>query len=206
MPKIDKIFFGLLFGGIPFLFFFLISLTVWFYFDRNETRIPFYIVPGLLMAIFMDIWFLKGWLKRRYDLPIWFVLAIYLFCNVGIFGFFMGVPVVNVLMGIVAGYYFGNRIQYQHILPENRSGVIHRVSLVTVFVMIIICISSALIALSDETTGENLRLMAGLDFEITKSMIWAIIFTGGTALIAAQYFITKITMILLLKKKPGLLF
>jgi hypothetical protein len=199
MKKADKVFFGLLFGGIPLLLFFLISLTIWFYFDRNETRIPFYVVAGLLMAIIIDLLFLRGWLNRRYDLSIWFVTGMYIFLNVGIFGFFMGVPVINVLMGFIAGYYFGNRILYQGIPQEDRAGVIHRVSLATGFVMTIICISSAWIALSDETTGENLRMMAGLDFEITKSMIWAIIIIGGAGLIVAQYFITKISMKLTLK-------
>jgi hypothetical protein len=199
MRKFDKIFFGLLFGGLPFLLFFLISLTLWFFFDRNETRIPFYIVPGLLTAVFIDLWLLKGCIKRRYDLTIWFIVAIYIFCNVCIYGFFMGFPVFNAFMGVIAGYYFGNRILVQKIRPEKSAGVIHRISLFTCFVMSVICISSAWIALSDETTGENIRGMAGLNFEVTKSMIWAIIMFGGTGLLVAQYFITKFSVILTLK-------
>ncbi len=61
--------------------------------------------------------------------------------------------------------------------------------------MTLICVSSAVIGLTDKTIGDNIQGMLGLDFEITKAMILALIFVGGFSLIIFQYFVTRLTII-----------
>jgi len=53
------------------------------------------------------------------DLPIWILLLIYLFYNIGMFGLFMGFPVFNLTMGIIAQYFLTKTIMIKTIKPNN---------------------------------------------------------------------------------------
>jgi hypothetical protein len=195
MKRFEKIFIGLIIGVTFPLLFGLLSVITWFYLDKSENRVIIYLTAGLLFGLIIDLKFLKGWIKHRFDLPLWFIAWIYIFYNICVYGFFMGFPVFNVLLGLIAGYYFGNRIISNKIQPEMRSKQINQVSLFTGMIMTLICVSSAVIGLTDKTIGDNIQGMLGLDFEITKTMILTLIFVGGFGLIIFQYFITKLTII-----------
>jgi hypothetical protein len=194
MKNIDKIFIGILIGSAFPLLLSLLSVILWFYINRNTEWVLIYLATGLILGFIIDFKFLKTWIIKRYELPIWFIIGMYIFYNIEIYGFFMGVPVVNIIMGLIAGYYSGKKIEYQNISPDKIPAVIKNVSLFTCLIMSLICLSSAAIALIDESTGENLRLMVGLNFPVTKTMILAIILFGGFILILSQYFITKLVM------------
>jgi len=173
----------------------LLSVLIWFNTDRQETHAPIYALIGLSCGLLIDLMFLKHWVNKRYALPIWFIAGLYILYNICVYGFFMGFPVFNVLLGLLAGYYYGNRICANKIQPEIRSKLIYRVSLFTGSIMTVICVSSGIIGLTDKTIGENIQGMLGLDFEITKTMILTLIFVGGFGLIIFQYFITRLTII-----------
>ena len=169
--KIDRLFTGLIIG---FAFPILCCLSagmIWFYVDRSEPRIPFYLIPGLLTGLIIDLKYLKGWINNRYALPGWFLAGIYLFYNICMFGVFMGFPVFNLATGVVAGYYIGNKIFHGKIFPEAQKRIISKTSQFTAIVMILICISSASIALTEKTIGEEIRGMLGLHFEISRLMV-----------------------------------
>jgi hypothetical protein len=85
-------------------------------------------------------YFLKKPDKRLFELPLWFVVSIYLIYNIGLFGLFMGFPVFHVLLGLPAGYYFGRRIGFENIKPENHAKSIKHVSWFTGLIMVLICI------------------------------------------------------------------
>ena len=194
MKNFDKIFFGFLIGfAFPFILVFL-SVLLWFFFDKNESRVLIYLVTGLLFGLLIDFKYLKRWVNKRYQLALWFIILIYLIYNIGMYGFFMGFPVFNVLLGLIAGYYFGKRVCSKNIKSEMYPKIIKQVSLFTGLIMALICISSGLIAILDNYTGNTIQGMLGLDFEVTKEMILTIIIAGGLSLIAAEYFITRLIM------------
>ena len=199
MKRFDKILFGFLIGFIFPVITGLISVFIWFYSDKQETHAPIYVLIGLSSGLLIDLMFLKRWINKRYTLPIWFVAGIYILYNICVYGFFMGFPVFNVLLGFLAGYYYGKRICSNTIQPEIQTKLINQVSLFTGLIMTLICVSSGIIGLTDNTIGENIQGMLGVDFEITRSMILTIIFAGGFALIVSQYFITRLTMIKTIK-------
>ena len=89
------------------------------------------------MAI--DLKYLKSWLTRKYELPTWFTVFIYLFYNVMLLGFLMGLPVLNPFAGIVAGYYYGRKLQNQQIAGAKISIQINRLSFFTALVMTLVC-------------------------------------------------------------------
>jgi len=195
MKNFDKIFAGLIIGSAFPISLALLAGICWFYFDRNTSDVLVYIISGLVAGLITDLAFLKNLIAKRYSLPIWFIIGIYLFYNVCIYGFFMGFPVFNVFMGFIAGYYFSKRIQFKNIKSANQPQIIKRVSLFSGTIMTLICVSSGFLALSFEGAGYDIQHMLRLNFEITVPMIWGIVIAGGILLIWAQILITKITMV-----------
>lgn len=194
IKRLEKIISGLMIGGTFPLLFGLLSVIVWYYLDKLESRAIIYLAAGLIFGLIIDLIFLKGWIKRRFELPLWSMAGIYILYNVFVFGFFMGFPVFNVLLGLIAGNYFGNRIVSGKLPSEIQSKQIKQVSIFTALIMALICISSAVIGLTDEYTGANIQGMLRLDFEVTQPMLWAIALVGGLSMIIVQYVITKWTI------------
>jgi len=199
MKSLDKILFGFMTGFIFPVTIGLLSVLFWFYTDKQETHAPIYAITGFACGLLIDLIFLKRWINKLYLLPVWFAGGIYILYNICVYGFFMGFPVFNLLLGLLAGYYCGNRIYFNDIQPEMRSKLLNQASLFTGLIMTFICVSTGIIGLTDKTTGENIQGMLGLDFQITKKMIIAIIFLGGIGLIISQYFITRLTNIKTIK-------
>jgi len=194
MPRFDKILIGLLLGFAPPIFFFLVALIIWFYFDRNENYVLYYTFSGLLLGLIINLRYFKGWIIHHFKLPIWMIVGLYLFYNIVMYGMFMGFPVFNLLWGVIAGYYYGLRIHYLNLPSTQYPRIINQVSIFTALTMTLICISSALIALAGNGVGKDLQMMFGLNFEVTKPMITVIALIGGVMLIGLQYYITNITM------------
>ena len=131
----------------------------------------YYALGGLFAGIVTDVVFLRKWIKMAFDLPVWILAGIYLFYSICIYGFFMGFPVFNLLMGIIAGYYYGKRIVYRSIPHTVRSDIIKQVALFSGLIMLFFCSVTGTIAVIDDYTGPDLQSMLGLKFEITKAMI-----------------------------------
>ena len=195
MQRIDKIMLGILFGSS----FPILAVLIWFSYSKDENIVLYFVSAGLLFGLFIDILILKKLINNGFNLSVWFLICIYLFYNVCIFGFFMGFPVFNLIMGLIAGLYFGKKIIYNNIPMIERSQIIKRVAAFTGIIMFMICFASGLIAFIDQYTGKDLQGMLGLQFEVSKAMIMAIILIGGTTLIIAQYFLTKTVMIKTIK-------
>jgi len=199
MKNFEQLIIGLVFGFAFPLLISLLAMLIWFYFSGNESYAPYTLIAGFSLGIIIDLFFLKRWIIRRYDLSLAFIIGLYLLYNIGIYGMFMGFPVINLLMGFVAGYYFGKRVKSKNITIEKQPGIIKRVSQFTALVMTLICVSSAFLALREKSIGITLQSMLGLNFEVTKVMIIGIILIGGISLITLEYIITWQTMKLSIK-------
>jgi len=195
MKKIDSLLFGLIIGGFfPILLLFL-TFIGWFYLDRNEAHIPYYLLTASVTGLAIDLKYLKKWLNRKYELPTWFTIFIYLFYNVMLFGFLMGLPVLNPFAGIVAGYYFGRKFQNQEIAGAKISIQINRLSLFTALVMTLVCCDSGFVGLAGDGVGSEVQHMLHLSFEITRPMLWGITLIGGAGLVLLTVLLTRVTMV-----------
>jgi hypothetical protein len=199
MKNIEKRISGLIIGSIFPLSLGLLSVTIWFFLDKSESRPLIYLTIGLLLGLLIDLKFLKGWINRRFNLPIWIIALIYILYNVFVYGFFMGLPVFNVFLGLLAGYYFGNRICFNKVESEKYAKLVNQVSLFTGLTMTFVCVSSGFLALMDYGAAGMIRDVLGLDFEVTNSMIWGIVLIGGLTLILTNILLTRITMIKTIK-------
>ena len=203
MKPIDKLLFGLLFGfSFPVLFF-LIALTLWFCFFQNYNVLHF-VITGLIIGILSDILFLRKLVSITFELPVWVLIVLYLFYNICIYGIFMGFPVFNLGMGIVAGYYYGIKINFKSFSLTQIEFLKKRVPMFSSLIMFLICLSTGLIALHEKTMGEELQGMFKLEFQVTEGMIISIIVTGGLVLIVSQYYLTRIILIKTIKQRLNL--
>lgn len=200
MKNLEKRIDGLILGSLFPLSLGLLAVTLWLLLDKSESRPVIYVATGLALGALIDLKFLKSWIHRRYTLPLWTVAAIYVVYNAFVYGFFMGLPVFNVFLGWLAGYYFGHRILYNQVEPETHSKLANQVSIFTGVIMTLVCISSGFLALMDNQAAGMIKEVLGLDFEVTHTMMWGIVLIGGMLLILTTILFTRITMNQVVKK------
>jgi hypothetical protein len=200
MKNLEKNIHGLIIGSLFPLSLGLLSVTIWVLFDKSESRPIIYLASGLLVGGLIDLIFLKSWINRRFNLPIWIIALIYLVYNIFVYGFFMGLPVFNTFLGLLAGYYFGNRICFNKVETEKRPKLINQVSIFAGLIMTFVCISSGVLAIYNNGAAGMIHDVLGLSFDVTRPMLWGIVLFGGLILILANILLTRITMIKIIKK------
>jgi hypothetical protein len=188
----EKIILFVVFGGVAPIGFFLCG---WWgaYLYAPESLIPFFAVGGLAIGLLMDVRFLRQWLQLAYRFHPIILVATYLFYSVGMFGFFMGVPLFNAFLGPVAGFYTGRRIRMTN--PPNRETITQRVSIFAAFVLAIACLAALLLAAQEPTLAANihgmLKNMLGLNIILENHSILLLSTLMGISLVLLEYFLTR---------------
>ena len=195
MRIFEKVLFGIILGAIAPILGFLAGWWGALAF-MPERLIFFGAIVGLLIGILVDIVCLGRWIRNAYliHLKIW--MAVYLFYSIGMFGFFMGVPIFNVLLGISAGMFVGSKLARQAADREDVKRMNRNTCIFTTGILAIVCVLSAVVALVDPYTSSNIQGMLGLPFVVTREMLVAIIAIGGIALLLLQWGITGTTITL----------
>lgn len=193
MIKKDALILSVLIGGAFPLVLALLAVTLWFYLDKNESHVLYYLAGGLAGGLLIDAGFLKKWVQHRYALPLSFMALLFGIYNLMFYGFFMGFPVFNICWGFMAGWYIGRRIAFQGIEERRAKQLINRVTMFTTLTMVLICIASGYLALSGSTVASEVSSMLGLGFLLTRPMLIGLVMIGGSLLIAAQLLLTRLT-------------
>jgi hypothetical protein len=193
MRKIERIGIGILFGMVPILVCFIVGWWGSLPFVP-ESQIYLFSLGGLGLGILIDAIFLKGWIGRVYSVKplVWKLL--YVFYSIGMFGFFMGVPVFHVLLGIPAGILVGGWLAHSGADPITIKKVTRQTAVFTTSVMGLICLSSAVIGLLNRSTASEIQHMLGLGFTITPLGLLGIIVIGGAALLVIQWRLTALSV------------
>lgn len=145
---------------------------------------------GFALGILADIFLLKKLLDYADALSDVFWMAIFLFYSVGLFGFFMGVPIFNVALSIPAGFILAERLIAKKADETHVRRATRRAAGFTTTVMTFICAASAVFALVDPYTEANLQGMLALPFDVTRGMVIGLILIGGAALLALNWWLT----------------
>jgi hypothetical protein len=152
-----------------------------------EKWVPLGALSGLLLGLLADTFLLKRLIDRAHQLNMAVWVAVFLFYSIGVFGFFMGVPVFNALLAIPAGFVIGGKLASQGADTLQVRRAAGRTARFTTGVLVCICAASAFIALMSESTASDLRGMLGLGFEVTHGMIVGLILVGGAALLILDW-------------------
>ena len=189
-PKVETILLGTIFGGVFPILCFLIGWWGSIPFV-SESTIKYYALGGLLVGIVIDILYLGRWLVNAYRLNLVWMAVIYLFYSIGIYGFFMGVPVFNFLMGLFAGYYMGLRTLEEQRAPAEAEQIFKRTGLFASSIMAIACCASIWLAATDATTAANINGMFALKQPLSQEVILTLSGIGGIVLVVLEFFITR---------------
>jgi hypothetical protein len=186
MGKFDNVFAGTVLGFIiPVVSF----CGFWWSSFALGLDVKCWSITGIIVGILIDVMFLGKLLPKFYYLSKLTLLTLYAAYSIGIFGFFMGVPVFNVVPGVLAGIYVGRKMRIRGQSQDVLKQEMRKAARFSFVVLLIACFFSAYISLQDPFTGANLRGMLNLSFEVTKTHIWLLIILGGTALLLIQYFL-----------------
>lgn len=186
LKLIDKIFLALIWIPFPTI---SITLIFWWsgYLLGFKDQLIGIVFVGLILGIFLCILTFKKFLQRAYNQNKWLLICLYLFYMIGIFGFFMGVPVFNIIPGILAGIYFTRKAIYSNSNMLVFKNLMKRIQIIMAIGLTIICACSAYIALNDPFTGVNIKGMLNLPFDVTQVIIWGIILIGGFTMLIIQF-------------------
>jgi len=191
MKTIKKIIMGTILGPIPPI---LGLLTGWWggFAWLPENLIGPAALAGLTVGLLVDLFYLKKWVNRAEAIswPVW--LAIYLFYSVGMYGFFMGVPVFNLGLAVLAGFIVGVKLTRQAAGIGRARRVSRLAGGLTTGVLAFLCAGSAFVALADSYTAANLEGMFALNFKVTLPIIAGIIVLGGGVLLALNWWLTAV--------------
>jgi hypothetical protein len=189
MQRTENAAIGVVFGAVPVIACFLagwwISIPL-----VPEPRIPQCALAGLLLGILVDVIFLRGWVRRVYSMKTWVWQAVYLFYSVGMFGFFMGVPVFNVILALPAGVFVGRWLAHSGADSTHMRKLARQAAVFTTSILGLVCIASGTIALASRSTASDLQGMLGLPFHVTTVMIVGIILGGGAMILALNWWLT----------------
>jgi len=146
---------------------------------------------GLALGVVLDATLLRRWVVSLYGLPTPALLGVALFYSVGIYGMFMGMPVANLLVGLVGGFAVGRRAALRGEAADEASSERRSVCVAASALMAALCCATAWLALSDPYTAGDLRGMLGLGFTPSSAQMWLFAVVGGVTLVGVEYVLTR---------------
>ena len=189
MRKIESAATGIIFGAVPIISGFLAGWWISIPFVP-ESRIFLCALAGLVLGMIIDMIFLRSWIRHVYSRPPWVWMAVYVFYSIGMFGFFMGVPVFNVMLALPAGVFIGRWLVHIDADATRMQKAAWRTAVFTTSILGLVCILSATIALANRSTASELQSMLRLPFQITPMMLIGIILGGGALMLALEWLLT----------------
>ena len=188
MRKIESVTIGVLFGAVPIIICFLSGWWISIPFVP-ESWISKCALTGLVVGVLVDLVFLKNWVRNAYSMKPIIWMMIYLFYSIGMFGFFMGIPIFNIALALPAGFFIGGWLAFTHAGFTQMKKAARQAALFTTSVLALICLASATIALANSSTALELQHMFRLPVQVTPAILIGIILCGGIILLFLQWWL-----------------
>jgi hypothetical protein len=178
------------FGFGPIVFCFLATVVIASVFFGKEALGP-WVLWSLVPAIIIDAMFLKKWVRRAYQINNKMLAGIYLFYSVVALGLGMGVPILNFVLGIMAGVYAARRMRLTGADEQRRKQNFRKTAMFCAAVMALMCCLITLWAIAGRMIGARFETPY-LSFTFTVPIFIAVVLTGGAILVLLQYWLTTI--------------
>jgi hypothetical protein len=187
LSKLESLILGIFLGVVPLIFCFPATLVITSIFFDKEVVGP-WVLWSLVPGVIIDIVFLKKWVRRAYKINNKALAVIYLFYSVVALGMGMGVPVFNFALGIAAGVYSARRMHFAGADEENRKTYFKKTAVFCAVIMALMCCLITLWAIAGQMIGYRFET-PWLSFTFTVPIFFAIVFTGGSALVLLKYWL-----------------
>lgn len=198
MSKVESFIMGMVLGAGVVLFCFV---SAWFtsaVLLDDENAVAVIALSGAGVGLIIDFLFLKRWVRSAYQINNKVLAAIYIFYSIGVFGFCMGIPVLNFPVGMMAGIYTARKMYHIEAGAEECNRSIKRTCVFTALVMVLICCLLTLWAIAGQMIGYRLETPV-VSFTFTVPVFFGVVLMGGSGLVLLQYWLTSKTARLALK-------
>jgi hypothetical protein len=185
---IESIMLYVFFGLVPVMAIFIATVLFAAIVFGKETLGPWMLL-GMLLGVLIDALFLKKWVKKAYKINAKIIGGLYIFYSVCALGFFMGIPIGCIFLGVLAGVYAGRRVSLAGNNQINSKSYFRRVAVFSSAVMVLICALITLWAIAGKMIGYEVEFP--VSFTLTAPLFWAVVFVGGAFLVLLQYWLTK---------------
>lgn len=161
---------------------------------RPDTGFIFLIAAGLTAGMILNATVLRKFIFSLFMLPFAGLITIEVFYSVMIYGFFMGFPVFNSLVGVAGSYIVIRKSVINNNTADKRNLSFKKISLFSFFLLLFLCLCSAVLALGEPSICLQVQSMLGLKFSVEMWMIWLLIIAGGAALLIFQYAASRLVI------------
>ena len=171
-----------------------VTAVVYLYrlYSLREAAIANGALLGFGAGILLTILYLKSWIKRFYTVDLRFMVFVYLLWSFMMIAFFMGLPLGNVLLGVVAGIYFGRRMHHAGLEETLLKQGISAAARFAAFVTGSLTLFVGILSLFDPFASASLESMLGLQRgTITRPLLIAVVFLATVVLVLLQYVLTR---------------
>ena len=159
------------FGLVPVMAIFMATvLFAAIVFDK-EVLGPWTLL-GMLPGVLIDVLFLKRWVKNAYQINAKIIGGLYIFYSVCALGFFMGIPLGCVFLGVLAGFYAGRRFSLTGNNQINSKSYFRRVAIFSSAVMVLMCALITLWAIAGNMIGYEVEFP--VSFTLIAPIFWAV--------------------------------
>lgn len=186
ISRFDKALSALILGFLPPVILFLAFWWGSLPFLSDNRIIMLLSTIGFTFGIALDFTLLRRHLFSLFKLPFAVLVAIELLYSILIYGFFMGFPVFNSIVGIFGCYILAKRGVVSSAPRDAIFKDEKHIRWVSTGILFLLCICTALLALREDTICAQVRGMLGLPFEVSIGMVWALILFGGASLLLFQ--------------------
>lgn len=180
---------------LPFVFCWWIAaaLSVYHVLSFSEDIIILAAFIGLGFGIILTICCLKNWVKNFYIANVYLMVLVYLSLSVIAVGFLMGLPIGNIVLGILAGLYVGRRHWHRGKGGETFRKAARNVSIFAALVTTLEALPIGILALVEDNALQLFRAAVGLDQSIIAgSMGIPFVVAGCVVLLVVQFWCTRI--------------
>jgi len=188
MSKIESVILGMFLGFLPLVVCFVGTVLfagMVFGTEVLEAWALWSLVPGVAI----DVVFLKKWVRNAYQINSKILAAIYIFYAVIAIGMCMGMPIFHFAMCIAAGFYIARKMHFAGANEQMRNQAFKRMAVFCAAVMALICCLITLWAIAGQMIGYKFDTPL-LSFTFTVPIFFAVVLTGGAALVLLQYWLT----------------
>ena len=188
MAKTDKVISLALLGPLAPV---ALMLSFWWgsipFCKGSESTVGFLAISGFALGLALDAIVLRKFLFKLFDLSMPTLAALGFFYTVMMFGFFMGMPAFNCMVGIVGSYIV---VRGGIVKKNGREETVRKnisAEALSFLYLLVCCVSTTVLALNEPSINSQMQHMLHLPFEVTQGMIWALILVGGGLLLLFQF-------------------
>lgn len=203
MRAVDETVSKIVLGGIPPVALMLLGWWGTLGLFGDSPAIPWMAGAGFAIGIGLDATLLRNRLSSLYTLSWPALVCVATFYSVMIYGFFMGFPVPNLVVGVFGGFVVGRRHTGEQIRTSEAQRDAHIAAAVASGIMFVLCCMTAWLALTEPTITSQVQHMLGLPFEPTTGLLRVVTLIGGLGLVTVEYFTTLATANWAARAIPG---